>query len=258
MNFIESPNLPRGDVGLAAVSRTYKTVLEALRNLGIESVPVDEDDRLDACVAGHADMLLHHLGGKNIVCAREDSESAQKLMESGFHMIQSNVCIHSPYPNDVALNALRVGNVLFARPDCLDGIIKEYCSRNKIRIVPVRQGYAKCSAAVADKQSIITADEGIAAAAGCSGFSVLKIRPGFIRLNGCGYGFIGGTCGMIAEKTIAFAGKIETHPDGTKIRKFLDQREIRIVELMDSQLTDIGGILPLMEKGSELPERPKS
>lgn len=248
MKYMTTPNLPHGSVGLAAVSCTYQPFQKALRGIGIEVVAVDKEVRLEACVAGHADMLLHHLGGKAVVCSRADSKWAKKLAEFGFQVIQSNVCIQSPYPNDVALNALRVGKFLFAKPESLDETIKEYCERNGIQLVPVRQGYAKCSAAVADERSIITADEGIAVAASRVGLSVLKIRPGFISLEGCAYGFIGGTCGMIGERTIAFTGKIAMHPDGAAITSFLDRRRIQIVELTDSQLTDIGGILPLMEK----------
>ena len=248
MKFIRNPNLLQSDIGLAAVSRTYPELLRALHRLGIETVEVGPDARLDAFVSSHADMLCHHLGDRKIVCARGNPEISEALAGYGFDVLESNVCIHQPYPADVALNALRVGEKLIVRRAGLDGTIARYCASHGITVIPVRQGYAKCSAAAVDSKSILTADEGIARAGMQAGLCVCKIRPGFIRLDGCGYGFIGGTCGMVGKRTIAFTGKIDSHPDGPKIKSFLGQRGIRIVELLDSPLIDVGGILPLMER----------
>lgn len=248
MKFVENPNFPQSDVGLAAVSRTYPEIPEALRRLGIKTVEVGPDARLDASVSNHADMLCHHLGGRKIVCARGNPNLAKTLMQYGFDVIESNICIHRPYPADVALNALRVGEKLIAGRAGLDETIARYCGNHGIQMIPVRQGYAKCSAAAVDPKSVLTADEGIARAGIRAGLCVLKIRPGFIRLDGCDYGFIGGTCGMIGKRTMAFTGKIESHPDGGEIKRFLEQRGIRIIALLDSPLVDVGGILPLKER----------
>ena len=248
MSFLENPNLPQSDIGLVAVSRTYREIPEALRGLGIETVEISPDRRLDASVSSHADMLCHHLGGRKIVCAKGNMALIDELSKYGFTVSESNDCIQKPYPADIALNALRIGKKLFAKNSYLDHAIVRYCEDQKIRIIPVRQGYAKCSAAVIDERAIITADEGIAEAGVREGLCVLKISPGFILLDGCDYGFIGGTCGMVGKNTIAFTGKINSHPDADKIINFLTMRRIQIVELLDSPLIDVGGILPLMEK----------
>ena len=52
-------------------------------------------------------------------------------------------------------------------------------------LVDVHQGYTKCSTVIVDETSIITYDEGIIKA--CSKYpdiSVLRVAPGFVRLDG--------------------------------------------------------------------------
>lgn len=248
MRFVKIPNLPEADAGLAAVSDTYPGVIRALEKLGLEVVPVPPKTSLSGAVQSHADMLCHPLGGARVVVARGESVLRSRLERYGFLVTESVSRIESPYPGDARLNAARVGNRLIANPAVLDRTIAESCKENAIGLVPVRQGYAKCSAAVVDGNSILTSDEGIAAAASAAGLDVLKIRPGFIELPGFPYGFLGGTCGMIGRKLLAFAGDVRSHPDYPKIKAWLEPKGVRTISLCGRPLLDIGGILPLMEK----------
>ena len=85
-----------------------------------------------------------------------------------------------------------------------------------LELIPVKQGYAKCSLCIVSENAVITADEGLAYTLCRAGLDVLKIIPGCIRLPGYGYGFIGGCCGKLDAATMAFAGDPLTHPDGKK------------------------------------------
>ena len=116
-----------------------------------------------------------------------------------------------------------------------------------LTLIPVRQGYAKCSTAVVSEHAIITADSGIANAASLAGLDVLKLQPGYIHLDGYAYGFIGGTCGKLSASTIAFAGSVNRHPQAAEILKFLEQHQVQAISLYEGPLQDIGGILPLAE-----------
>ena len=80
------------------------------------------------------------------------------------------------------------------------------------------------------------------------GFAVLLIRPGHIALPGYDTGFIGGCCGKLAPDKLAFAGALSSHPDGERMREFLHSRCVAPVELRESPLVDVGGILPLRER----------
>ena len=114
-----------------------------------------------------------------------------------------------------------------------------------LRILPVRQGYTACAVAVLDKQCAITSDLGIARHLEKNGFTVLRIQPGFIQLPGYGAGFIGGCCGKLAPDLLAVTGHLESHPDGQRMRDFIQKRGIAVWELTDGPLLDVGGVLPL-------------
>lgn len=245
MRFVESPNLPDSDISLAMVSGTYPELIISLNHLGIHVIPVITRSRLNISVKNHADEVCIHLGGRNILLASGESELKNILEQHDFSVIDSSSEIRSPYPYEAKLNAVRIGRYLIANQNIIDHTVINYNLNNQINIIDVKQGYAKCSTAVIDEHSIITSDRGIAKAARAYGLEALQIRPGYIKLPGCSYGFIGGTCGKISKNKIAFAGRIQDHPDFPEIEEFLKRRKIKPIVLSDSPLTDIGGILPL-------------
>ena len=75
--------------------------------------------------------------------------------------------------------------------------------------------------------------------------NVLRIHSGDILLPGYPYGFIGGCCGKLAPDVMAFAGKLDSHRDSKHISAFLNTRGIKIVELLDGELLDVGGLVAL-------------
>ena len=111
----------------------------------------------------------------------------------------------------------------------------------------VRQGYSRCAVCTVDADSIITADRGIAVAAESNGMHVLLIRPGYIRLEGYPYGFIGGASCKLASDKLAFTGSLDIHPDREAILGFLSERGISPVYLSQEPAFDIGSMIPLFE-----------
>ncbi len=152
------------------------------------------------------------------------------------------------YPGDCALNSLVTGDRIFGNPKAQDPLITMLAKETGREAVPVKQGYVRCSCAVVGSGAFITADEGIAAAAGERGIDVLKIRPGYIELAGYDTGFIGGCCGLAAPDLLLTAGSIAEHPDYDNIRAFALNYGVYIESLWRGSLEDIGGILPLAEK----------
>jgi hypothetical protein len=248
MEFVHHPNLPDSDVALVAMSDTYQELTDAVRRLGIDIITVKPYPKLGKPVSSHADMLLHHLGEDQTVIADGEEYLKNQLMPYGFHVTMSNICISNEYPDDILLNAARVGNKLFANCSALDKIIMDYCNNQGIHVIPVKQGYAKCSMVVLDESSIITADPSIANAAGATGLDVLRITPGFVELKGYDYGFLGGACGKISKDILAFTGSVQSHPEYKKIEAFCSSKMIKIYSLTNSALIDIGGIIPLKTK----------
>lgn len=115
-------------------------------------------------------------------------------------------------------------------------------------MIPVKQGYSKCSICVVNESAVITDDESVFAAAGNFLNDVLFVSKGSIGLKGYNYGFIGGCSGKISDNKIAFNGRIESHTDSNQIIDFLQKHSVEPVELTNSKLLDIGGILPLMQR----------
>lgn len=247
--FLQEPWIPDSDIALAAVSGTYSEIAETLEKIGIETVRVPEYPAIAKPVRSHPDMLMQVWEeGKILVppsFVKNLTKENSKLHR--FSFIESQALFAEKYPYDVRLNALRIQNFLFCRPDAAAPELLHLCNECGIQIIPVRQGYARCSAAVIDRNSIITADSGIADAAQSCGLDVLMIRPGHILLPGYDYGFIGGCCGLIGKNKIAFIGKLKSHPDGERIRQWISQKGVSIWELTDGPLLDIGGIIPMLE-----------
>jgi hypothetical protein len=248
MNFLHIPNLPESDVALVAMSGTYQTIINAIEVLGIKVIKIRPCQNLSKPVSSHADMLVHHLGGCQVVISKGEEYLKSQLIQNGFDVADSNVCVSNLYPHDVALNAARVGNKLIAKRNVLDQNVLSYCEENRIQIIPVNQGYAKCSTVVIDDQSIITSDPSIAEAAIHADIDVLRIIPGDVELDGYDYGFLGGACGMIGKNLMAFTGNIQTHHDYNKIKTYCSNKNVNILSLTNSSLIDIGGIIPLRIK----------
>ncbi len=246
--FIETPNLPQGRVTcVIADTGSDKNIADELRRMGINIISTLAEPNIAVPVSRHADMLVHHLGGRNFVSAESQTDLLSDLKSRGAKIRITGSKLCSEYPGDIALNFARVGNCVFGRIDKMADELKEHFVSNNIVMINTNQGYAKCSTAVADKNSIITSDSSIASAALKTGMNVLCISPGNIELIGYDTGFIGGCCGKMSSDIMAFTGNIKTHPDRDKITAFLRNLNIYTVCLGSGILKDIGGILPVME-----------
>ena len=221
MNFmtpIESPNLPKRGITLAAVSVGAEKAKEYLLSRGISVFDILPCAAITDGTAAHADLHLLHLGGQKIILSREQCNNAEKLIEMGFDVQVLDTPLGDKYPSDVPLNAALFGNYAILNP-------KTVC-----------------------KNAIITDDVSIASASEKNGLAVLLVSKGDVILPGREYGFIGGCCGLIAPDTMLFNGSLASHKDGEKIRTFLSSFGVRAEEAGDFQLTDIGSILPLAER----------
>lgn len=243
--WVDSPNLPTSSVTMVAVSEDAVEAIAALKQFGIRVLKITKSPKFAEPVASHADMQCHLVTGTTGFCT---DDSLQKAFRNvGIHLCRTKVQNFSAYPEDCSLNAARVGSLVFANPKCICQELFEAIQRLYLTLIPVHQGYAKCSTVVVSERAIITADSGIAHAAGSAGLDILKLQPGYIRLDGYAYGFIGGTCGKLSASTIAFAGSVNSHPQAAEILKFLEEHQVQAISLHEGPLQDIGGILPLAE-----------
>lgn len=188
---------------------------------------VSSEGLVDPAIQNHPDVFLCRLG------VRTDAP-----------LIRASAAeLSMGYPAEAAFNAACTGkyfihNLKVTAPRLLDA-----ARSAGMELIHVPQGYAKCSTVIVDEQSIITYDRGIAqACTGCDNLDVLLISPGHVQLPGYDTGFIGGCSGRIDDEVI-FNGDLSAHPDFTRIRDFIESRDLKCVWFEDYPLTDIGSIL---------------
>ena len=220
--------------------RIPKKALLELKARGFEPILMPPFSRLSAPVASHPDMLMFF--GDKLYFPKEYYGDAKKEIDlivaaSGLEAEPCDTKISSDYPNDIAFNALPLGDLIFCKKDSLCKNIKESGKET----VNIAQGYAKCAAVKVSENAIITSDPSVAKAAEEHGIDVLKISTGHVALSGYDTGFIGGASGA-CENTVFFCGSLDTHPDGEKISLFCKKHKKEAVSLSDEPLYDIGTI----------------
>lgn len=223
--------------------RADEETIRSLSRLNLTIIPTIKLSCVYDAIASHADIQIHYLGSDAFVCAPEAYSYYKTALPERFKLIKGSKPLSAKYPNDIAYNAAAVGNSLIcnSRSTAIE-ILQMYTCKGR-NILNVNQGYAKCSTCVVTDDAIITADTGIAEIAKSNGIDVLKISQGHIELKGMDYGFIGGASGLIERNVLAFNGEVSAHPDGEIIKNFCKEHNVKIKELKNGSMTDIGTII---------------
>ena len=245
MRPLDVPNLPVKRVRLCAAGS--EPIAARLREYDVSALVPVPCPRLPEETAAHADMLLCHAGGNTVFAEPSQGRIAEELKRYGFEVRFSSPAGNA-YPADVLLNVaigkdLAAGNFQHA-----DKGLLRHLQNGGIKLLPVKQGYAKCSLCFVTENAFITEDAGLAKTLTAAGKDVLPIAPGDVYLSERHHGFLGGAAGLLAPDTLAFTGALSAHRDGERIRAFLKKYNVRPLELTGGMITDIGGILPLMEE----------
>lgn len=245
--FVENPNLPKSMVSEVIVSKKYKFIIDELRKLGLSVVEADELAGVSGAEKYHADISVIHLGDKNMLVAKNNSILAEKLNQLGYNVVLSENNISGKYPSCIALNAVLLSKNLICRSSLIDNKLRKYCDKRSIKLVDVKQGYARCSTAVVAENAVITSDVGIYQACIKNNIDALKIESGYIEIDDYDYGFIGGTCGKLSDDILAFSGNIKEHKNYYNMKAFALNYGVNLLSLSDSRLFDIGGIIPIKQ-----------
>ena len=247
--FLKNPNLPENKVTTVFANIDDIALKNAFDKLSIKVVQVAENSFLDTPISSHADILANYVG-KSIFLADKNQIELCKFIEdnSGKLIIIEN--IKSPYPNDCLLNFADIGDYIICNKSILT---KEIVSLlpNK-QIIDVKQGYSKCSVCICKHNTIITDDISVYnAVLQYDNINSLLVQKGSVSIDKYDYGFIGGCCGLVDKDVLLFNGDLSTHSDFDKIKKFLYDNSINFIDIKGKPLTDIGSIIPIMEKDGE-------
>ena len=265
LQFVEKPNLPKGRVRLLLAGEEYLPMLQ-LHRYGAAAIGIGKSDLLAPAEASHADMQVVHLYRENLLIAPQTNCKVNTLYNYKENAASQNcykaLCLYSDsvkifagctslsekYPKCAAYNVLLLDNLAFYNSKSIDLRLLENLKALKYRLIPVHQGYTRCSVCVVQNDAAITADEGIASALEKQKIDVLRIRPGFIDLPGYDYGFIGGASFKIASDLLAFTGHLRNHPDADRIELFIKSHGVTICTLTDRPIFDIGSAIPVVEE----------
>lgn len=244
MKIIEKANLPQDEVKVAAISCKAQKLVKSLERNGMKLIKFKEASNLLYGLRSHADIHMLHLGGEILWISQEQHTYKSILEEKGFKVSFLPNALGEKYPDDVPLNAAILCKNVIVNPKSICKAI-DFTGFN---IIPVKQGYTKCSVCIVKDNAIITDDVGIYDSARNNSIDSLLISKGDIVLDGMNYGFIGGCCGLIDKDLILFNGKLTSHRDADKVKAFLLNHHVNYISFGDYPLTDIGGILPLIQK----------
>jgi len=179
-----------------------------------------------------------------------------------FQVLVGESKVSSEYPKDVAYNVCVMGKNAIHNFKYTDPKLKEYLIENEYNLINVEQGYAKCSIAVIDSNSCITSDIGIAKALAENGIDVLYVEEPEIKLlkrlsntfkegrkMSFEYsemkGFIGGAIARLDSKIIVF-GDAKKLANYIKIKRFVENKGLELVDFADLDVIDYGGIIEVI------------
>ena len=204
----------------------YSQLTEYLERSGAKVITVEDFPSLGTGVSSHPDLMMCKMG------AAPDSP-----------IVFASSVPSGPYPENAAYCALVVGRYFIHRLDITAPPLMAAALKLGLKLIDLRQGYAKCSSVAVDDHSLITADPGmISALSGLPELQVLPISPGHVELPGYKCGFLGGASGRVGD-TIIFNGDLEFHPDHSAIISFIEKRGLKVKYFPGFPLMDIGSII---------------
>lgn len=215
--------------------------LRNLQQLNIKVIKVPKTNLTYEAISGHPDILMHICDSKIILHKDIDKNFLDHLKSLKLNVQLSKKSIGFKYPTNIILNGVSTSHFFIHNTKHTDDKLLTLIGNKQIITVP--QGYTKCSTAIISNNAIMTSDTIIADSMKKSGFDVLLLPPGDILLPGLDYGFIGGTCGLIDEKTLCFYGNLNKYKYGNDVIKFLKKHNVKPVYLSNDKLVDRGSIL---------------
>lgn len=226
--------------------RVSSEILENLKKMNLNIIPTIECKEVSEPISYHPDIVIHPINHNTLVVAPNVFDYYEKKFHGmGIKVIQGQTELGKDYPEDIAYNVGRIGNLAIHNLKYTDEKLKYYLKKENIEFIHVNQGYTKCSMAIIGEKSIITADYPIYKKLTRLGIDVLLIQSGHIELEGHTYGFIGGATGNLSKNDIMFSGKFDKHPDKENILNFLKKYRKSIIWLSNKKIKDIGTIISL-------------
>ncbi len=246
--FLKNPNLPQNKITTVFAHCDDNALKNAFEKLSITVVNTEKNQLLDVSVKHHADILANYVGN-NTFLADCGQKNLIKFVEKSGGITKKISNIKSPYPNDCLLNFADIGDYIICNKSIMTNEILEVLPQKQI--IDVKQGYSKCSICIVKRNTIITDDASIYNAVSQYNINSLLVEKGSVHIEKYDYGFIGGCCGLIHNDMLLFNGDLSTHKNFKQIKYFLYNNGVNYMDIKVKPLTDIGSIIPIIEKDGE-------
>jgi len=211
---------------------------EALQKYG-ELVEFFTRDITYEAISGHPDIFITPFDNQLITAPNLPVFFQNLLAENNISFTKGEKPVGSRYPETSFYNGVVTENFLIHRTNQTDDSILRLClQKAKIK---VKQGYTRCNLIALNEKKMITSDQGIYQELTKKDIETLFVDPRGIRLPGFSNGFIGGTCGILGNK-LFLIGNLRFFAEGKKVRDFIKNTGIELIELYKGPLFDGGGI----------------
>jgi hypothetical protein len=193
-----------------------------------------------SAISGHPDVFCCPVGDSLVVSPALPTKYTEIFNANTIKWVYGVKPNTFTYPDSAIYNAVVTDNLLIHNLSITDPMILKLAGTRKQ--IHVHQGYTRCNLLPLPSEKFITSDKGIYAVLTEEGFDVLYVNPNGILLEGFPNGFIGGVCGAKGNN-IFIAGSLSKYKEDQKIRDFLSQHSLNIIELYDGPLFDGGSII---------------
>ena len=199
-------------------------------------------DKAYPSISSHPDIFFFCKDERHcdsVICAKNVDIDLPPEIE----VIKGEKEVGKKYPDTVLYNAVGVGNMLIHNMLYTDLSIKNLYGKisTKSAQLSVNQGYTRCNLLALDERDFITSDMGIKRVLEANGCDVFYVDPHQIVLPGQDYGFFPGCCGLV-DDTVVVCGALKHLKECKELRKFIRRNGMKIIELYDGELVDVGSI----------------
>lgn len=234
---------------------------EKLKGLGYNLIEIKQSEKVYQEISAHVDIFTCKIGDKLIV---EPSQYGyiKSQISKGYYIEQGNEIIENKYPFDIKYNVCIIGKKALHNFEYTDSKIKEELKNQGYQLINTTQGYTNCSITVIDDNSAIVTDKGLYKILQKHNIDVLYLEyePDIKLLDKNGYssrnGFIGGAMSRIEDNIIIF-GDLNKIDYNNKMREFIFNKKLNIIEFEGLDVIDYGGLV-LLNKGGKQNGKNKS